>query len=182
MIGGVHQSILSTQGSGLIMGTRSHTPLDYELTPNLFFVGDHRLPEDLFFKMEHDSGKLSFEVFTRDLEHPSRRRHPDLFARQLFDRSIEYFEDIHGAGTIRKLAAWWQRGHDNYFQFSSARNRYEIYEPAEQDRRAAFATWTGAQAVRHAFTEIDGKISRRHKGRDIKLTFARPTVNKDQSE
>jgi len=81
-------------------------------------------------------------------------KHPDLHARDLVMRSVQYFDDV---GTeIHTIEFNWfpEKGQsDNYVVYMSHLPTGE--EPTEEQyKQAVFSTWSGKLALELGFTEI----------------------------
>lgn len=87
-------------------------------------------------------GVLSLGFYTRSSVAPERV--PGFSGRQLFDLMMNYFKH-----EIEVIKGEWINGGDNIETFSKLVASGMSYE------NAALGTWTGQQAKRHGFTEVE---------------------------
>jgi hypothetical protein len=174
MIGGIHQSLLEQPGSGYFRGALSHALLHFEISDQLFHVEDAKRSDELYFRVQRDDATtaLSVQAYTRTDE-TRPQRHRDLYAGQLFGRAVMYFDDLYGEAGNQYLRAWWQPGSDNRRMYQTAFAVHDYLEGAARRNHAAFATWTGRQALRHGYEHIDGRVQYCKAREDIRVTFAR---------
>jgi hypothetical protein len=111
--------------------------------------------KDFFFGASVTDGMLSFEIRTRRTDDDDQvQRHPDLYARDLMIRALEYFDRI---GTeITSLQLNWHPTSgidDNYRTFMSHFPKGGTITP-ELVTKAIFATWSGKRAWELGFREV----------------------------
>lgn len=108
---------------------------------------------------EHGIGRKALTLVTRTKWHDSQQgneqRYPGLYAGKLFARAVQHFDAIHGP--VDYFFGRWDTGSDNRQQYEAALAQYENPTYLER-RRAAFATWSGAQALKHGFKNIIGDV------------------------
>jgi len=111
--------------------------------------------KDFFFGATVIEGKLSYEIRTRITDDDGQvQRHPDLYARDLMIKALEYFDSI--KTEINSLQLNWHPKSgidDNYRTFMSHFPEGTTITP-ELVTKAIFATWSGKIAWKLGFREV----------------------------
>ncbi len=160
---------------------------NYRTTPesiHLLHDGDN----ETGFSAEVKNGVLNFWVDTRD---EMGNRHPDLYAKKLFLRSIQYFKD---QGTeVRTIEGVWlnsamglrRDNHDQYYRFLNGLEKPTEQITDEDRKKAALSTWTGHIATELGYSEVASVVEevefmREDTYVDIKARFVKPQEKKQQ--
>jgi hypothetical protein len=104
-----------------------------------------------------DSRAMNFLVRT---VHPEvdPPHHPDLRAAGLFDQAVNYFDATAPLTHVKAQWFWTNPTLDtNYRQFCAELDKHDA-PTTEQLKAAAFATWTGRQALRKDFEGIESMV------------------------
>lgn len=130
--------------------------VDFDTAEMCFSFEDGPYYFHTWYKEDKGIPTIKFAADTRD-RNGINRPHPDLFAGRLMTRSIAFSEErLTGGQPLRQLSACWLNGtldesspSDNYIQFEQG------LEAGLSTEAAAFSTWTGRQALKHGFTQIN---------------------------
>lgn len=104
-------------------------------------------------------------------------RQPDIRPAALFGQTIAYLDGQRPLDTIEGM--WFSHGflHTNYNAFFDALGADGLQAPQELQQKAAFATWTGRQALRHGFDRAVVNTREAPSGLQIHANFIRPYVD-----
>ncbi len=104
---------------------------------------------------------------------PLGDRHPGIGAARLLQASLVYFEYL-WQRQIRYLKDAWEpgTGSSNTAQFEAYERAHCELPDEERRQQAAFATWTGRQALKHGFTIVT--VSEPNAASAVQALFERP--------
>ncbi len=151
-IGGIPEDIFRGPGTGEIKGLISGRDISYSFQDRRIAITDTELMTFHFYATVNDNGVMELIIRTRGFDasegENGQTKHPDLFARELVIRSLQYFRerDLEITGVAGK---WWLNAtSDNGQQFSQ--NLAQGQSKAE----AAAGTWTGKLAAELGFPQV----------------------------
>ena len=148
-IGGIPSYIFHEQNSvGRFRGLITGEWIDYQIRPNnVWIAANTRKVKFYAFRID---GSMELMVRTKGYKNDWNKRHPDFYAKDLLNSTIEYFGQFQHIDTI--VGRWKKEGHldDNYRAYID----HVPPNPTQADKLlAASQTWTGTVLSKnHEFT------------------------------